>query len=92
MKKQKTIKTISNPIKIDYIEISFACQGFGFDVKTLYQNMLCMCGGHYNSFFSQLEKRRIDEVLYLFFNWQKIHDKQDKPDINLDDQIYEPLG
>lgn len=55
--------------------------------------MLAMCGGNYNSFFSELEKRRIDEVIYLFFNWKEFN----TPDKNknlpvIKDQVYEPLA
>lgn len=91
--KKKTIKIKGkSDLEITYHEIYFTIQGLQFNIETLYQNMLCMCGGHYNSAFSEFEKRRIDEVVYLFLNWQKVHkSNDDKPKTNLENNIYEPL-
>ncbi len=37
-----------------------------------------MCGGHYNSFFSEAQRKPLAEVLYLFETWLEFH--QEKKD------------
>jgi hypothetical protein len=71
-------------------EIIFELQGRWFHPGDITRALLCMCGGHFNSFYVHALKLPIAEILNLFELWQDVQ-KQSRPTKNspFDDVSYE---